>query len=218
MATNDDDVRRWVIEELYWDPKFDGKAIAVSVDDGEVTLRGTVGSLREKREAKKSAERVYGVESVKNELTVRILGKHGRDDAELRADVLQALMLDGLVPTSIDARVDDGMVTLTGTAQWQFERDEAELVAGNVSGVTGLVDDVRLEPSTPNAYDVKKSIEGALERDAKVDANLLAVDSSNGTVTVTGTVGSWAEHDSAIAAAWAAPGVKNVEDHVVVGY
>ena len=95
MATNDDDVRRWVVEELYWDPKFDGKAVAVSVDDGEVTLRGTVGSLREKREAKKSTERVYGVESVKNELTVRILGKHGRDDAELRADVLQALMLDG---------------------------------------------------------------------------------------------------------------------------
>ena len=218
MATNDNDVRRWVVEELFWDPKFDGKAIAVSVDDGEVTLRGTVGSFREKREAKKSAERVYGVESVKNELTVRILGKDGRDDAELRADVLQALMLDGLVPTSVDARVDDGTVTLTGTAQWQFERDEAEFVAGNVPGVTGLVDAVRLEPSTPNAGDVKKSIEGALERDAKVDASLLAVDSQNGTVTVTGTVGSWAEHDSAIAAAWAAPGVRNVDDHVVVGY
>jgi osmotically-inducible protein OsmY len=139
MATNDNDVRRWVIEELYWDPKFDGKAIAVSADDGLVTLCGTVRSFREKREAQKSAERVYGVASVKNELNVRILGKHGRGNAELRADVLQALMLDGLVPTSIDARVHDGAVTLTGTAEWQFEREEAELVAGNVSGVTDLV-------------------------------------------------------------------------------
>jgi hypothetical protein len=98
MPTNDDDVRRWVVEELYWDPKFDGKAIAVSVDEGQVTLRGTVGSFPEKREAQKSAERVNGVESVNNELNVRFLGKHGRGNAELRADVLQALMLDGLVP------------------------------------------------------------------------------------------------------------------------
>jgi osmotically-inducible protein OsmY len=218
MATNDDDVRRWVVEELFWDPKFDGKAIAVSVDEGRVTLRGTVGSFREKREAKTSAERVYGVESVQNELTVRIAGRHGRDNAELRADVLQALMLDGLVPTSIDARVHDGVVTLTGTARWQFERDEAEFAAGNVAGVTGLVDEVTLEPSTPNGGDVKKSIEKALERDARVDAHLLAVDSDGGTVTVTGIVGSQAEHDSAIAAAWAAPGVKEVRDHVVVGY
>jgi osmotically-inducible protein OsmY len=197
MATNDNDVRRWVIEELYWDPKFDGKAIAVSADDGLVTLCGTVRSFREKREAQKSAERVYGVASVKNELNVRILGKHGRGNAELRADVLQALMLDGLVPTSIDARVHDGVVTLTGTAEWQFEREEAELVAGNVSGVTDLVDEVALEPSTPDGSDVKQSIEKALERDARVDASLLAVDSDDGTVTVTGTVGSRVEHDSA---------------------
>src|SRR5262249_6524458 len=91
VTKDDDDVRRWVVEELYWEPKFDGEAIAVSVDEGRVTLRGTVGSFHEKREAQKSAERVYGVESVKNELTVRLLGKHGRDNAELRADVLQAL-------------------------------------------------------------------------------------------------------------------------------
>ena len=80
MVTNDD-VRRWVTEQLYWDPKFDSTAIAVSAEDGAITLRGTVGSLREKREAQKSAERVYGVKSVKNDLSVRIVGSHGRDDA-----------------------------------------------------------------------------------------------------------------------------------------
>jgi osmotically-inducible protein OsmY len=214
----DDDVRRWVTEQLYWDPKFDGKAIAVSADDGAVTLRGTVGSFREKREAQKSAQRVYGVKSVENDITVRILGDHGRDDAELRADVLQALMLDGLVPETIDARVQDGWVTLTGTADWQFERDEAELVAGNVTGVIGVDDEVMLMSPRPDAHDVKKSIKKAYERNAKLDADLLSVDTLDGTVTVTGTVGSWREHDAAIAAAWAAPGVKKVEDHVLVGF
>src|SRR5579862_1380190 len=117
---NDELVRR-VSDELFWDPKVDNAEIAVSADAGVVTLRGTVGSFRQKREAKKAAERVYGVTSVKDELTVRILTSAQRDDAELRGDVLQALMLDSLVPSTIDAKVKDGVVTLTGKANWQYE-------------------------------------------------------------------------------------------------
>jgi osmotically-inducible protein OsmY len=52
-------LERHVTDELWWDPKIDSEAIAVSVDDGIVTLRGTVGSFRQKREAKRAAERVY---------------------------------------------------------------------------------------------------------------------------------------------------------------
>jgi osmotically-inducible protein OsmY len=81
-----------------------------------VTLRGTVGSFREKREAAKAAKRVYGVTEVDNELSVRLLGGDRRDDADVRGAVLQALMLDAAVPSSIDASVKDGMVTLTGMA------------------------------------------------------------------------------------------------------
>jgi osmotically-inducible protein OsmY len=63
----------WMRDELFWDPKVDSDAIAVSANDGEVTLRGTVVSFRQKREAQKAAERVYGVTSVRNELDVRIV-------------------------------------------------------------------------------------------------------------------------------------------------
>ena len=92
-----------------WDPKVDSRAIAVSADDGAVTLRGTVGSFREKREAGKAAARVYGVTEVSNELQVQMLNGSKRDDADLRGDVLQALMLDSLVPTTVDAKVRDGL-------------------------------------------------------------------------------------------------------------
>jgi osmotically-inducible protein OsmY len=60
-----------VTEQLLWDPKVDSAAIAVSADDGKVTLRGTVGSLREKQEAATTAARTFGVVSVRNELHVR---------------------------------------------------------------------------------------------------------------------------------------------------
>src|SRR5262245_28844297 len=123
--SNDELVGR-VAGELVWDPKVDSASIAVSADDGTVTLRGTVGSFREKREAKKAAERVYGVLNVKNDLQVRIMTDARRDDADLRGDVLQALMLDSSVPATVDAKVNDGYVTLTGTAEWQYQRNEAE--------------------------------------------------------------------------------------------
>ena len=216
MSNND--LERSVTDELYWDPKVDNAAIAVSADDGVVTLRGTVGSFRQKREATQDAERVFGVESVKNDLQVRIMNQDRRDDAELRGDVLQALMLDSIVPSTIDAKVDDGMVTLTGTANWQFERDEAEFVAANVLGVVSVDDEIDLVPPTPTAGDVQHSIKKAMERNAKLDADSVFVDSSNGTITLDGTVSSWADHDEAVSAAWAAPGVTNVKDHIHVAY
>ena len=212
------DLERYVSDELHWDPKIDDSAIAVSSEDGVVTLRGTLGSFSEKRDAKKDAERVYGVKSVRNKLEVRILNKDRRADADLRGDVLQALMLDGMVPSTIDAKVDDGKVTLTGTARWRFQRDEAESVAGNVRGVISVENDVDLVPPGPSANDVQHSIKKAMERNAKLDADSVAVESDNGTITLRGTVSSWADHDEAVDAAWAAPGVIRVKDHLRVAF
>jgi osmotically-inducible protein OsmY len=207
-----------VTEELGWDPKVDSEEIAVAADDGTVTLRGTVGSFRQKREAGKAAERIYGVLYVNNELNVRILDEYQHDDADLRGDVLQALMLDTLVPNTIDANVKDGFVTLTGTADWQYQRDEAEFIAGNVAGVTGVHNDVYLTSPTPYAGDVKDSIKKAMKRDAKLDADNIAVETVNGTAILTGSVRSWAERDSAVQAAWAAPGVTDIDDRLAILY
>jgi osmotically-inducible protein OsmY len=215
---NDQRLALDVNDELVWDPKVDAEAIAVSADDGMVTLRGTVGSFREKREARKAAERVAGVIYVDNELDVRLLDEERRDDAELRGDVLQAFMLDAFVPGSVDATAKDGFVTLTGSADSQYQRDEAEFLAGNVIGVTGVQDDVYLTEPTTNPAGVQHSIKKALERAAKIEADDITVGTYDGTVTLTGTVGSWYEHDTAVAAAWAAPGVVTVDDHLTVSF
>ena len=213
-----DDLQLDVAAELSWDPKVDSQAIAVSADDGAVTLRGTVGSVREKREAGKAAARVYGVTEVSNELQVRMPDSSTRDDAELRGDVLQSLMLDSLVPMTVDAKVRDGFVTLTGTAQWQYQRDEAEFLTASVPGVSGIKNDITLT-STPDGRDIKKDISDAFRRSAKLDADELSVDTpSYGTVILAGAVSSWAEHDEAVAAAWSAPGVTEVDDRIVVDY
>jgi osmotically-inducible protein OsmY len=218
VEMSDYDLELNVSDELLWDPKVDSAAVAVSADDGVVTLRGTVGSFRQKREAKQDAERVYGVKSVDNQLQVRILNEDRRDDADLRGGVLQALMLDSLVPSTIDAKVEAGWVTLMGTAEWQFQRDEAEFIATNVLGVVAVNSEIELIGPTPSTGDVKHAIKKAMGRNAKLDADSVSVESSKGTVTLRGTVSSFADHDEAVAAAWAAPGVTNVKDHVLVAY
>jgi osmotically-inducible protein OsmY len=214
----DTDLTADVSDELFWDPKVDSTAIAVSTNDGKITMRGSVGSLREKREAQKAAQRVFGVISVDNQLQVKLMNDVKRADAELRGDVLQALMLDSLVPKTIDANVEDGLVTLKGTANWQYQRDEADFVASNIVGALDVFDEVKIEYPTPDRGDVKESIKKAFKRNAALEANDLHVSTDNGSVTLKGTVSSWAEHDEAIDAAWAAPGVSSVHDDLTVEY
>ena len=216
--SRDNDLTADVSDELFRDPKVDSEAIAVSADDGKITLRGTVGSLREKREAKKAAQRVFGVTSVDNQLQVKLMDDDRRADSDIRGDVLQALMLDSLVPSTVDAKVDDGFVTLTGNADWQYQRDEAEYVASNIVGALDIYDEIDLKNPTPNPGDVEGSIKKAFKRNAGLDADDLYVSTDNGTVTINGTVSSWAEHDEAIDAAWAAPGVTFVDDRMTVSY
>jgi osmotically-inducible protein OsmY len=207
-----------VKDELFWDPKVDSEEIAVSADDGTITLRGTVGSFRQKRDAKKAAERVHGVVYVENDLSVRILTDSRRADADLRGDVLQALLLDSLIPTTVDAKVEDGYVTLSGAVDWQYQRDEATFVAGNLVGVTGVDNEILVGGAGRTISGVSDAIQKAFKRDAKIDADNLIVAASDGTVTLSGSVRSWSEHDAALAAAWAGPGVTTVNDRLTVSY
>ena len=214
----DEQLQADVVAELFWDPRVSSEAIAVSADAGTVTLRGTVDSFREVREAGKAACRVYGVTRVCNELDVRLLDDSKRDDAELRGDVLQALMLDSLIPTTVNVRARNGSVTLSGTADWQYQRDEAEFLAASVPGVNALQNHIRLTPA-PDTGNVKKGISEAFQRNARLDGNRLSVDTTTyGRVALVGTVSSWAEHDEAVAAAWSAPGVTEVDDQILVAY
>ena len=164
----DDDLRRHVAAELSWDPQVGSDAIEVSAASGMVTLRGTVASLRLKRAGSRAAARVRGVTRVANELRVQIPDKDRRDDEDLRGDVLEALMLDVSVPMTVDAQARDGFVTLTGTAQWHYQREAAELRTANVPGVAGIDNTITLT-QTPDAREARDAIRAAFGRDAALE-------------------------------------------------
>lgn len=212
----DSELLACVAAELDWDPKIDSDDIAVFTDCGAVTLRGTVSSVRAKHEAQNAARRVEGVIGVLNELRVRVLATGGRADAGLRADVMRAFRLDSLIPPTIDARVRDGLVTLAGSARWQYQRGEAELICASVPGVIGIENQVCLTAAAGDG-DMQKAISAAFARRARLDADGLSVDTPiDGIVVLSGVVSSWAEHDDAIAAAWCAPGITRLDDRIAV--
>ena len=212
----DDDLQRRVVAELGADPQVDGELFQVLVSGGTVTLRGIVASLRLKRAAGRAVARVRGVASIDNELRVRLSAADRRDDEDLRGDVLEALMLDTSVPMTVDARVRNGFVTLTGTTQWHYQRKAAESQTANVPGVTDVDNAITLT-QTPDAYAAGEAITRAFRRNVALDADVLSVEtSSGGLVTLPGTVNSLTAHDEAVAAAWSPPGVTQVADRIRV--
>lgn len=210
---SDSDITAAVAEELFWETRVDDEEVAVSVRDGRVTLRGTVGSLGVKHAATNAARRVSGVRGVDNELQVKLMTEHRRDDAELRGTVLKALSWNVLVPDDVDATVKDGVVTLSGIVDFRHQRDEAETTVRNLKGVTDIHDAIQVK-SPVTAAAVGDGIEKAFRRSAQIDADNVQIEAVDGTVTLAGTVASWAEHDAALEAAWAAPGVDDVKDEL----
>ncbi len=143
--TNDriiDDVRA----ELASDPRLPAPGeIAVESFGDAVTLRGTVGSFAQQRAAVADARRTRGVVDVYNELDVRILDRHRREDAEIRGAALQRLAWDTEIPADyLDVHVDDGWVTLKGDVDFQFQSALAFDDVSRLYGVTGVTNEIKV--------------------------------------------------------------------------
>jgi len=149
---------------------------------------------------------------------VRVPDRDRRDDEDLRGDVLEALMLEGSVPMTVDAQARDGFVTLTGAVEWHCQREAAESRTASVPGVVGIDNAIALAQA-PDGCAAGDAISRAFRRDALLDADGLSVETfSGGLVILSGTVSSWAAHDHAVAAAWSAAGVTDVDDRIGVEY
>ena len=106
-------------------------------------------------------------------------------------------------------------MTLIGKLEWQFQKNAVADAVRGLAGVTGISNKIEITPRATVA-DVKRCIEEALKRDAKVDAQAIRVNVLDGKVTLEGRVHAWSERQTAERAAWSAPGVKMVYDRISV--
>lgn len=205
-----------VITELKWEPSVDATKIGVSVKDGIVTLTGYVDSFAEKLEAERVAGRVVGVKAIAQEIQVRVPQLYERTDADIAQAALNALEWNVMVPHDrIKVKVQDGWVILSGEVDWEYQRDASREAVCCLVGVKGVTNQVTVKPSV-QPEDVKSKIERAFQRHSVLDARRLMVETVGSKVILNGTVHSWNEKQEAGSAAWAAPGVSEVENNITI--
>ncbi len=210
-------LRSRVTDELEFEPSINAAHIGVTVESGVVTLTGYVATFAEKMAAEDAARRVKGVRAVADEVVVRPPGHKQTADDEIARRALDILRWDAVVPAgAIEVTVAHGWITLGGQVEWQFQRRAAEEAVRKLSGVIGVSNGLTIAP-TVHAADVKAKIEAALQRRAEIEArNITITVRDGGFVVLEGTVDNWDERQAVASAAWSAPGVRSVEDHLRV--
>jgi osmotically-inducible protein OsmY len=210
------DIRDAVQRELSYDPLVDDSDISVKNINGDVALNGTVPSYPQCLEAAAAARRIAGVWNVHNHLEVVLPAGDYRDDATLATTANNALMLNIAVPVGVEATASNGDITLTGTVRYGTERTAAEQAVTYLTGVRNVTDDIAISTDA-DPVDVTVNVQDAVDRYALIpDDSDVSIDTSGNTVTLTGHVRTWAEHDAVVDAAWMATGVYDVRDDLYV--
>ena len=211
-------LRQDVLDELEFEPSINAAHIGVTANRGVVTLSGFVTSYAEKAAAERAARRVKGVKAIAEEIEVRLPSHTKRADDEIAARAVDILKWQvGLHAHRITVKVEKGIVTLTGEVDWQFQKTDADHVVHKLTGVIDVVNQIRVTTAV-HAFEVKEKIEKALERSAELEASGITVQTEGGRVVLSGKVRAWYERDIAERAAWSAPGVTEVQDHLTIDY
>jgi osmotically-inducible protein OsmY len=210
-----------VLEELRWDGRVEETDIGVEVDEGVVTLTGTVSSYTKKLAAAEAAHRVEGVLDVANDIKVRLPNSPGHSDTEIAVAVRHALEWDVLVPDEdIQSTVTSGVVSLSGTVNTYLQRADAERAVRNLSGVREIINHIQVvhpdaKYAGPGATNhLEQEIQKALHRRAERAAKRVRISVDDGVVTLKGQVGTWGDREAILGIVSHAPGIQTVRDEM----
>jgi osmotically-inducible protein OsmY len=211
----DAQIKQDVLLELKWDTRIDETDVGVEVDDGIVTLTGTVDSWGKRAAAAEASHRVKGVLDVANDINVKLPGSLQRNDTDIARAVRNALEWDVFVPHDrITSTVTDGVVTLVGNVDYWAQREDAQRAVSNITGVRSVINGIAIKAPSVATDAVRTAIRSALERQADREARKIDVQVQDGRVTVTGDVHSWAERGAVLGAVRGTRGVMAVDDHL----
>ena len=214
----DANIRHDVENELRWDPSLDEKGILIKVDDGVVSLQGSVPHFSDRWTAEEVTKKVAGVRAIANDIEVKIPNPGERSDSDIAAAAANALKWHfALESSESSARRQTGLGHPSGHVSYGYQKTIAESAVRYLLGVKGVFNDIEVRAEV-KAKDVKQKIQSAFERQASLDAKDIKVNVDDSAVILQGTVHSWREKDDAAIAAWAAPGVTRVENKLQVQF
>lgn len=214
-SRTDEEIRQAVLDALMYDPRVSSFRPDVQVQNSIVSLSGVVTDALARQAAEQDARNTVGVLHVRNNLKVR---PDVPGNAELKKRVekmlLSSMLLSG---QSIQVRVRDGWVTLSGQVETPFEQMLAQRKALRAIGVVGVINRIRYNRMWRRIPDreLKQNVNDQLFWSAFVNSNDITVSVENGVVTLRGTVQFWSEYDDAEKNAYQA-GAKGVRNQLQV--
>jgi len=213
---SDKALRKLVEDEIDFEPSVDSRTIAVAVKDGIVTLTGHVATFAQKVAVEWAAKRVKGVRGLAQEVKVQTTADAVEADDEIARRVADLIDWDTTLPkNAVKVQVTEGHVLLVGEVDWAYQRLAAGRGVRNLRGVRDVVNQITVKPAVEPG-DIRRRIEDALQRQAQVDATHVRVAVDGARVHLDGKVRAWFERDAIVRAAWSAPGVNAVDNHITV--
>ncbi|HET7451466.1 MAG TPA: BON domain-containing protein, partial [Thermoanaerobaculia bacterium] len=116
--------------------------------------------------------------------------------------------------TTLRSTVANGWVTLEGSLDSLFEREDAEKVVRRLIGVSGVINNIAVTGPTADPSRLREAIQQTLERRADREADRIDIQIRQGRVTLDGRVHSWVEKEAILGTVQHAPGVQFVVDHL----
>ena len=214
---NDKDLRQCIIDELDFEPSVNAAHIGVAVENGVVTLSGHVVSYVEKLAAEAATRRVKGVRGIAEDIKVRYPSDKKTADDEITKRALDILRWSiGAPCSSLQVTVQDGLVTLGGQVDWQYQRIAAADAVRSLTGVVGVLNNITINPHE-QPLDIRHRIEEALKRHAEIEAqHVRFVVSDGGKIALQGDVHHLFEREEAERVVWSMPGVMAVDNQLMV--
>ncbi len=218
VTRSDEEIKQAVEDAFLYDLRVFSFNPQVMVDDGSVTLMGTVDNLMAKEAAEQDARNTVGVRRVKNLLKVRPETIPSEEQLEKRVG---AALTDNPYVSRYDVVVDahPGVITLIGTVNNSFEKSVAASVASGVKGVTGVVNNLDYEYvwNWKPDWEIKEDVNDELFWSPFVNEDDVNVTVDRGIVTLDGNVETWSERINAEKSAWEG-GAKDVRNDLTVSH
>jgi osmotically-inducible protein OsmY len=134
----DEEIASAAANRLQWDSAIPNGAVKAKVEKGWVTLTGEVNWHYQQDAAENDVRRLWGVIGVSNDIAI----KPKPNASNIRDNIMDALDRSWVDRATIDVTAQGGKVTLTGTVDTSFEREEAGFTAWAAPGTTSVQNDI----------------------------------------------------------------------------
>jgi len=216
----DQEIQQKLTKQIESKSKY--KDVKATVEDGVVTLSGTVPVLIDKLDLDKKAHNTDHVQGVRNQIEVA----GNVPDAELQKKLAEKLAYDrigyGVMFNSLNLEVHNGIATVGGNVHDYPSRDSALAIVETQPGVKGVIDNIEVAPASPMDDELRLRMAEAIYGDpvlrkyAMVPSAPIRIVVDRGHVSLDGVVDSQMDKQIIDARARSVPGAFSVTNNLVV--